>query len=405
MLKRMSYILTALCGVGLLGLAILPPAVYAADKAQAAGKPPPPPPGPAYTLTQLSALPGFTNVDAKDVNDSGQVVGCMWTVNGPRHAVVWETALAAATDLDNGNGSEAWGINNLGQVVGRCQFEVGGMARPAVWIPDGLGGYTPTDLMGDADLYGCANDINDSGFVVGYFELDGVEMGFVICPEDTDLDGAPDIWFRDVDQNGVNDLMFVLEPHANADGVEPYALNDWGWVVGEDYTLSGYDAFLIIPDDTLPNPWFADENGDGINDLMIHLGASHANDVNNVGRIVGSDDWSWDARLWTVVVAPNGSVTVTTTALPKPSGTRNGPSKAINDNGQVVGTTNTRKDLDNHPLLWQQANGSMLLESLTSNKAGFSDLDTASAINEGGQIVGEGTTSAGERAYLATPVR
>jgi uncharacterized membrane protein len=369
-----------------------------------AGKPAPPPP-PSYTLTQLSGLPGFTTCDAEDVNDFGQVVGRVWTVNGPWHAVVWETASAAPTDLDNGSDfSEAYAINNAGQVVGRCRFVGGASPHPAVWIPDGLGGYAPTDLIGDVGLDGSAYDINDSGFVAGYFRLDGASMGFVICPE-TDANGVPVTWFRDGNGDGVNDLMFLLEPQANADGVEPYAINDLGWVVGKDFTPSGYGAFVIIPDDTLPNPWFADGDGNGINDLMVHLDASLAKDVNNARQIVASDDWSWDSRMFTVVVAPNGSITITTTTLPKPNSMKHGPSSAINDRGQVAGTGQNRtRDLDNRPLLWEPGKGTRLLESLLSDLAEFNDLDTASAINERGQIVGEGTTSAGQRVYLATPI-
>jgi uncharacterized membrane protein len=339
------------------------------------------------------------------VNDSGQVVGRVWAVNGPWHAVVWETATAEPTDLDNGcDFSEAYAINNSGQVVGRCRFAGGASPHPAVWIPDGLGGYAPTDLIGGVGLDGYAYDINDSGFVAGYFLLDGVKMGFVIRPE-KDATGVPVTWFRDGNGDEINDLMFLLEPNANADGVEPYAINDSGWVVGKDFTPTGYGAFVIIPDYELPNPWFADQNGDGINDLIIHLDASHAHDVNNAGQIVGSDDWSWDSRMWTVVVAPNGSVTITTTTLPKPNTMKHGPSSAINDRGQVAGTGQNRtRDLDNRPLLWEQGKGTVLLESLLSDLAGFSDLDTASAINERGQIVGEGTTSAGQRVYLATPI-
>lgn len=367
-----------------------------------AGKPAPPPPSPSpsYTLTQLSALPEFTTCDAEDVNDSGQVVGRMWTVNGPWHAVLWKTATDAATDLDNGcDFSEACAINNSGQVVGRCKFAGDASAHPAVWIPDELGRYAPTDLIGDVGLDGCAYDINGSGTVVGYFLLDGVRRGFVICPE-TNAEGLV-TWFRDGNDDGINDLMCLLEPYANAHGVEPDAINDLGWVVGAD---PGNSAFLIIPDYALPNPWFADQNGDGINELMKPIDASQAHDVNNEGQIVGSDDWSWDSRMWTVAVAPNGSITITTTTLQKPNSMKHGPSSAINDRGQVVGTGQNRtRDLDNRPLLWEPGKGTMLLESLLSDLAGFSDLDTASAINEVGQIVGEGTTSDGQRAYLATP--
>lgn len=374
--------------------------IYAANSQ--AGKPAPPPPSPSYTLTQLSGLPGGNTYDAADVNDSGQVVGSMRTDNGQWHAVVWETA-TAPKDLDNGRGnSEAYGINNSGRVVGQCSFVGGPSPQPTVWIPDGQGGYAPTVLIGGAGLNGSANDINDSGLVTGYFMLNGVEMGFVNRPE-TDANGVPITWFRDENGDGINDLMFLLEPTTNADGIEPSAINDLGWVVGMDLMPPGYLAFVIIPDYTLPNPWFADENGDGINDLMIHIDASHAHDVNNAGQIVGSDDWSWDSRMWTVVVAP-GSVTITTTTLQKPNSMKYGPSIAINDRGQVVGNGQNRtKDLDIRPLLWEQSKGTMLLENLLSDLAWFNDLDTASAINERGQIVGEGNTSAGRRAYLATP--
>jgi hypothetical protein len=55
------------------------------------------------------------------------------------------------------------------------------------------------------------------------------------------------------------------------------------------------------------------------------------------------------------------------------------------------------------PFLWQKDKGTMRLESLVTNMAGFSDLTWAAGINSNGQIVGYGTTRAGVRGYLATP--
>ena len=59
-------------------------------------------------------------------------------------------------------------------------------------------------------------------------------------------------------------------------------------------------------------------------------------------------------------------------------------------------------DLD--PVLWQKDKGMFWLESLVSDMAGFSDLNDAWGINGHGLIAGAGTTRAGLRGYLATPV-
>ena len=386
--------------VGVLMAATMLLTVLAGSAVLAGGKPKPPP-GPAYSLAELMVPQGFassTLLDDVDVNDLGQVVGNMVRATGGYHAAVWETSSAEPTDLDNGfHRSFAGAINNLGQVAGSCSLDETGSTHPVVWIPDGQGGYQMIDLAPDA--HGGATDINDHGMVVG----GAAEVAFVVVPEDTDGDGKPDTWFRDTNLDGSNDLMFRLGPDVNSEGTEPHAINDFGWVVGNDVTLEWGDMpFLVIPQDAngdgKPDTWFADANGDGVNDLMRHLPFSKdAADVNNQGQIVGSS-----ARLWEVVVAGDGTVTVTTTQLPTPSPFDRWYAGAINDSGQVVGSAQIRKgDLD--PVLWQKDKGMFWLESLVSDRAGFSDLDYAYGINEGGQIVGDGDTRAGVRGYLATP--
>src|SRR5204862_2791637 len=56
-----------------------------------------------------------------------------------------------------------------------------------------------------------ANAINNLGQVVGSADLPGgTRHAFLITPQDTAGDGQPDVWFRDDDHNGANDLMIDL---------------------------------------------------------------------------------------------------------------------------------------------------------------------------------------------------
>jgi uncharacterized membrane protein len=372
-----------------------------------AGKTQPPPP-PEYSLTQLKILQGYTASNGIHMNDNGQVVGCLKTASGGQCAAVWETPSATPTVLPLPEGyDQSWAnaINNHGQIAGWAGVVALGPGHPVIWVP-GENGYEMWDLIGNSADDGGASDINEDGVVVGSFSnWESAEPAFVICPADTDGDGVPDSWFLDDNGDGVNDLMLGLR--GAYDGgwftVEPSAINDSGWVVGlwDPGDPAGFYPFLIIPDYTLPNPWFADDDGDGTNDLAIFLPVGReALDVNNQGQIA-----IYGPVVLQTVVAEDGTVSFTQTQLP-PTTTYSWYYPCINDNGQVAGMGHPLKhgaNPDNDPLLWQADKGTRSLESL-SNMAGFSDLTAAESINNLGQIVGSGTTSSGQRGYVATPV-
>ncbi len=83
------------------------------------------------TATDLGTL-GGTSSQAFGINDHGQVVGQSRLANGQLRAFLWEDG--AMTDLGTlgGTFSLARGINDLGQVVGRSTL-ANGESRATLW--------------------------------------------------------------------------------------------------------------------------------------------------------------------------------------------------------------------------------------------------------------------------------
>ena len=133
-------------------LAILVGATLAASIARAT---------PMYTFTDLGTL-GGTNSIAYGINDVGQVVGYATTSSGTAHATLWDSG--APTDLGTlrGTNSNAYGINDAGQVAGYSQTLGDAALHATLWS-----GGTTTDLGTFGGTYSYANSINDAGQVAG----------------------------------------------------------------------------------------------------------------------------------------------------------------------------------------------------------------------------------------------
>ncbi len=168
-------------------------------------------------MVALPSLPDMPRSIARDINDAGLVVGSA-NAGGTDlgHAVLWSGgSVQDLGTLGTGVYSEAWGINNLGHVVG-WSFTDGasGLSGVHAFL------YRPArgmmDLTPQADT-GTAYDINDAGQVTGYRTALGGYHAFRWQP------------------GGMEDLG-ILPGFAHSFG---WALNASGQVAGNASSASG----------------------------------------------------------------------------------------------------------------------------------------------------------------------
>jgi probable HAF family extracellular repeat protein len=211
------------------------------------------------TPTALGTLPGTTSGSvAQAINSAGLVAGYSIT---PRttYATIWSGTTPTALGLLSGSvGSDAYGINNAGQVVGLSDTVRDNSpqepAKTASFVPTGgeplatlWNGVVPTAL---GTLNGfpisTAFDINNAGQVVGF------SIGLGLFPD------RATFW----NKSAALDLNKLL----NASGIGWWlmganAINDRGEIVGVGMDPMGRrEAFLLTPCarcspvDTLPLP-------------------------------------------------------------------------------------------------------------------------------------------------------
>jgi probable HAF family extracellular repeat protein len=252
-------------------------------------------------LVALPALPDRPRSIARDINDGGDIVGSA-SKGGTDigQAVLWTGgAVQNLGTLGTGFYSDAYAINNVGQIVGTSYTDGGsGLIGVHGFLYTQAGGLR--DLTPDSDQ-GAATDINDAGQVTGYktalygyhaFRWDNgnfLDLGVLpffahssgwainasgqVAGHSTSASGNSERFVRFTDGIGLQNLGGVGE-HNNAWGI-----NAFGHVVG----CTGQSRSRAVS--------FTDERG--LEDLNTLIDPSLgwvllcANDINDAGEIVG----------------------------------------------------------------------------------------------------------------------
>ena len=251
-------------------------------------------------MIPLPGLPTRPRTVARDINDAGEVVGSA-NAGGTDlgHAVFWKGGVIQDLGtLGTGQYSEAWGINNLGQIVGTSYTAGGSLLGVHGFL------YTPgegfRDLTPTSDA-AAATDINDLGQVTGYktavggyhaFRWDGgtfLDLGVVpgfahsfgwainasgqVTGNSTSASGNSERLFRFTEGPGLQDLGGVGEHNA------ALGINALGQVVG----CSGQSSQRALR--------YTDaaglENLNALIDPSLGWVLLCAHDINDAGEIAG----------------------------------------------------------------------------------------------------------------------
>jgi probable HAF family extracellular repeat protein len=311
-----------------------------------------------YYLIDLGILggSGYAYSVATGINNLGQVVGHTTTSGNVLHAFLYQNG--SMQDLGNLGGnydSLAFGINDAGQIVGYAA--ISGNTQHAFLYSNGSMQDIGT-LGGD---YGIANGINSRGQIVGQAATNSSIIRAFLY------------------QNGSMENLGTFDGQSGASGI-----NDSGQVVGYSAT-NNYDHAFLYSDGSM-------------HDLGTLGGiTSHAKAINAGGQVVGyanvSNSTGWEHAF----LYSDGSMQDLGTL-----GGQGSDAYGINNSGQVVGIALT--SAGNYEAFLYQ-NGSMynLNNYVINTNLGFT-LVSANAINDLGQIVGEGDVSGQPHAFLLNPL-
>ncbi len=419
-----------------LGLALACGTLTFAVTTQAAKppKPPPTPTGPAYRIVSLGNL-GANAFGLSAINHVGWVAGGGHTAGRSVACVVVPEASADGPvyfrDTSPADGSNdliqqlpglpaalnsyAYDINNTGWVGGGCTMDNGSWLyeTATIWVDS-----APIDLgyVEDEETY--AYGVNNLGLAVTgpYLYSYGSAPCYVVVPKDNSGDSVADTWFEDVNGDGINDLFKLValqlgyDPETGLyyDSIAPEGgINDAGQIILNRFIRNGSIGLVyrLTPDytdsDGDGNPWYADANRDGLNDLMVELirlagGYTVTADINAAGQVVGASNQRavrWD-------FAADGTQTVTDLGSLSSKQPESMGASGINDLGQIVGGVRYRNSRTS--FLFQ--NGKMYdLATLLVNGTGWTSLG-ASDINNQGIIAGSGYLNGVWQGFVAIPV-
>jgi len=321
----------------------------------------------AYELIDLGA-----NVEPKAINNPGVVVGSSKTDQYSSSAFRW----TSAQGMELIEGTSANAVNDKGQIAGST--------ITGAFFLDG-------DNYRDWSDYG-AFGINQTGSAAGYNVGNNPYQPRSLPYNPAIFDGNK--W------NVFN--IANIYPRGTRDGV--YAdrfifngINDSGYSVGYKYRygLAGSSAILIAPNTTI-------QDSSDVIYLSVPAGGKAA-DINNSNMIVGTT--GSNTRTVPAIYAQAYILDYNTSSLatlPLLDGGLRSNANGINENNQVVGSSETLdgSSLVSHAVLWDQADG--VTTDLNTWATNGWVLASATAINDDGDIVGTGFLNGVAHGFLLT---
>lgn len=226
---------------------------------------------------------------ATDVNDAGAVVGQYWDEDGRVHSTLLVNGVHQSIDVPGAWGTQAQGINNLGQVVGTFVLDPAENATPFIYAN---GTHVPLALPGALAL---PLDINDHGVMVGttWDASFLFTSAFVVGPNGSQLLRYPGASFTSLEGinnagNAVggawdsfsgtplryaNGALSVPDPLPGSAGCSVNGISDSGDLVGgcSDSSGQGTSGFLFTGGESLrltyggdPSTFFRNVSASGI---------------------------------------------------------------------------------------------------------------------------------------------
>jgi len=301
-----------------------------------------------YTITELPPLPGDPYCGAFALNESGQAAGY-----SDDRAVIWNNGVPTSIQTIGSDGV-AYALNDAGWAAGDI-YPVVGNSGAFIWR-----GSTMDRILPPAgDFISEAYAMNNDGVVVG-------------------VGGLASFGFRW--KAGVFQSLGVLSGDRSA---RPLAINVWGQIVGNSIGSGGRRPATWLF--TTAQPVDMPEGG---------TGTGTAWGISDTGVVVGEFNTSTGRKpfLW--------STSLGAQALPLPGGSTTGRAWAVNNAGVIIG------DADGQPVIWRKNSSgtyeAVLLADKLTNAAGWSGMGLY-AINEAGQITGDGELNGELRGFILTP--
>jgi probable HAF family extracellular repeat protein len=319
-----------------------------------------------YSITDLGTFPGGTISEGQAINECGVVAGYARFSNFNSDGFLWK-----GHGLDDlgalppaGNVSFAQAINSFGDVAGYSTDDYPPYlnSRAVLWSRGNIYDLGTLPSSDDSQAMG----INDFGEVVGF----SVPHAFLW----NEFQGMQDLGTL---PGGSYSQAFGINAYSQVVGLSDAADGNF-----HGFVWSWFEGMQLLP--SLP---------DGI--------SSSANGINKRGQIVGGSSGDFTnnyAVLWNHRGQPQAgeedeNKPVNLGVLP---GQGWSTAFAINDNGQVVGWSGFVA------FIWSQSEGMQDLNDLIASNSGWS-LSIATAINDRGQITGQGAINGQSHAFLLTP--